>query len=123
MGYFKPSFCDAIKSHYSNTWGNIPSVRKWESGPIADLPGDFCVLEFAPTDVRQMWTYTIIATENRRAAMVALDRSFGVVGGSGDCFSALSFMVDHQTACELPQDLMEFVVPTLGLIESIADFR
>ena len=49
--------CDEIKIHYSSKWGNIPLVKRWNEGPIAQLPFDFCILEFAPTNVRHMWTY------------------------------------------------------------------
>ena len=51
------TFCNEIRSHYSTIWANAPVVKKWEKGPVADLPPGFCVLEFAPTDVRRMWTY------------------------------------------------------------------
>lgn len=46
-----------IYSHYSTQWANAPTVKTWKNGPVDDLPHDFCVLEFAPTSDRKMWTY------------------------------------------------------------------
>jgi len=49
--------CDNIRSHYSGKWANIPVVKTWDKGPTTDLPFGFSVLEFAPTQARDMWTY------------------------------------------------------------------
>jgi hypothetical protein len=50
-------FCDDIRTHYSKIWVNVPSVRKWRKGPTHELPLSFSILEFPPSETRQMWTY------------------------------------------------------------------
>jgi hypothetical protein len=51
------AFCDDIRTHYSKTWVNVPVVRNWRKGPIHELPLSFSILEFPPSNTRQMWTY------------------------------------------------------------------
>lgn len=51
------TFCAEIRSHYSKTWVSTPIIKRWAKGPVVELPPDFCVLEFAPRNSRQMWTY------------------------------------------------------------------
>jgi hypothetical protein len=46
-----------ISKHYENIWGSKGKIVKWDKGPIKELPKDFCVLEFAPTNDREMWAY------------------------------------------------------------------
>jgi hypothetical protein len=46
-----------IKSHYETVWGIEGIPRYWYRGPIERLHLDFCVLEFAPSLERKMWTY------------------------------------------------------------------
>lgn len=48
---------EEITAHYVSQWGPLPTSLRWSEGPIADLPDTFCVLEFAPTKSRHMWTY------------------------------------------------------------------
>lgn len=49
--------CERIKSHYAGVWKNHPVERRWDRGPVGELPSEFCVLEFPPTKWRGMWTY------------------------------------------------------------------
>lgn len=57
--------CDAIKLHYATQWRTNPVVKTWNTGPIGELPPGFCVLEFAPTQARQMWTYATCCMSQR----------------------------------------------------------
>lgn len=50
-------YCRSVHAHYSTKWASNPVERIWGKGPTRDLPLGFCVLEFAPTPVRKMWTY------------------------------------------------------------------
>lgn len=50
-------FRNEIEEHYVTKWSNTPAVKKWDKGPVAELPHDFCILEFSPTPARNMWTY------------------------------------------------------------------
>lgn len=50
-------YCRDIESHYLSKWVGKSGVRKWDRGPVSDLPVDFCVLEFEPLGKRNMWTY------------------------------------------------------------------
>lgn len=49
--------CDDVRSHYVEQWNSSPTERRWKEGPVSELPPGFCVLEFAPTETRHMWTY------------------------------------------------------------------
>jgi Suppressor of fused protein (SUFU) len=51
------SYLKEIKSHYEGAWSNIGTFRKWNLGPIHELPVNFSVLEFEPTTTRDLWTY------------------------------------------------------------------
>jgi hypothetical protein len=51
------SYCNQIKGHYVSVWRVNPTVRRWEKGPIWELPSSFCVLEFPPSAKRELWTY------------------------------------------------------------------
>ncbi len=48
---------DQIQNHYQRVWNSSGVPNYWYKGPIQTLPNDFCVLEFAPTNARDMWTY------------------------------------------------------------------
>ena len=50
-------FCDQIQRHYEYQWSNTAKCRSWGHGPTNQLPQDFCVLEFPPSESRSMWTY------------------------------------------------------------------
>jgi hypothetical protein len=50
-------YCGEIVRHYERVWLNRGTSRVWRLGPVHELPRDFCVLEFAPTRTRDMWTY------------------------------------------------------------------
>lgn len=49
--------CRELTAHYATQWSNSPTVHRWHSGPIFELPNSFCVLEFPPSQLRAMWTY------------------------------------------------------------------
>jgi hypothetical protein len=51
------STSDEIKAHYVRNWQNTFVVRKWQRGPISELPPQFSVLEFAPSHPKRAWTY------------------------------------------------------------------
>jgi hypothetical protein len=53
-------YCEEIARHYERVWLNHGTPRVWELGPVHELPQDFCVLEFAPTRTRDMWTYATL---------------------------------------------------------------
>ena len=42
--------CREITSHYVSVWVYDPKVKRWEIGPVWELPPGFCVLEFRPTN-------------------------------------------------------------------------
>jgi hypothetical protein len=46
-----------IAEHYRQCWGEAGVPRKWERGPISQLPVNFQILVFAPTHRRAGWTY------------------------------------------------------------------
>ncbi len=48
---------ELIKCHYSDVWHQEPGIFYWDKGPANELPYDFRILEFAPYNGRQMWTY------------------------------------------------------------------
>lgn len=48
---------ELIKNHYELNWKTTATIKHWSQGPIQELPFDFCVLEFKPTESRNMWTY------------------------------------------------------------------
>ena len=50
-------FCEQLQRHYEQQWANTAKRRSWERGPTDQLPQDFCVLEFPPSQTRSMWTY------------------------------------------------------------------
>jgi hypothetical protein len=49
--------CAEMTAHYVSNWKNEPAVRRPSKGPTWELPADFCVLEFPPTQSRDLWTY------------------------------------------------------------------
>ncbi|WP_197529632.1 suppressor of fused domain protein [Botrimarina mediterranea] len=50
-------FCYQLRLHYEQQWSNNATVRSWDHGPTGQLPPEFCVLEFPPSQTRSMWTY------------------------------------------------------------------
>jgi Suppressor of fused protein (SUFU) len=54
-------FSDELFAHYVACWDGEPVVKRWKRGPFWELPAAFCVLEFPPGRVRQMWTYATCA--------------------------------------------------------------
>ena len=46
-----------IAAHYRANWGTAGHQIDFVRGPIYQLPPDFGVLEFVPTQRRRMWTY------------------------------------------------------------------
>ncbi len=53
----KVSYTELIENHYKTVWNTSGTKRNWDKGPLQDLPDDFHILEFAPHDHRNMWTY------------------------------------------------------------------
>ncbi len=51
------TLAEDITNHYVSCWGSRPIVKKWDKGPVWELPPSFCVLEFPPTAMRNLWTY------------------------------------------------------------------
>lgn len=51
------SYSKNIQHHYETIWENKGSPQYWLKGPVSKLNKEFCVLEFAPTVKRKMWTY------------------------------------------------------------------
>jgi len=51
------TYRNRIAQHYADAWSQDYSVRRWLDGPVDQLPGDFCILEFARRTTRDMWTY------------------------------------------------------------------
>lgn len=51
------SYRSQLISHYEQIWHNSAQIVNWTKGPISELEQDFCVLEFSPTENRDMWTY------------------------------------------------------------------
>lgn len=64
MDYSMLDYKKYIIEHYVSVWGDIFQTRTWEKGPASDLGEDFCVLEFAPTESRNMWTYATCGMSN-----------------------------------------------------------
>jgi hypothetical protein len=48
---------DRLVRHYETVWANSARRCLWRRGPFRQLPPGFCVLEFAPSASRSMWTY------------------------------------------------------------------
>jgi len=55
-----------IKAHYLTNWQNDPDICYWGKGPANDLPFDFRILVFAPTNNRKMWTYATCCMSQQR---------------------------------------------------------
>ncbi len=53
-----------IKTHYNKNWHNGSVIMHWPEGPINDLYDDFCILEFPPSEFRDMWTYATCGMSN-----------------------------------------------------------
>ena len=51
------AYAQRIIQHFEKVWARSANRRRWEFGPIRELPTDFCILEFAPSPSRNMWTY------------------------------------------------------------------
>lgn len=48
---------EAICAHYRTVWRREAVDCPFAKGPISELPSDFAVLRFAPTEQRPLWTY------------------------------------------------------------------
>lgn len=51
------SWARQIASHYEALWGAVGEVLTSEADSADDLPANFAVLRFAPTEARPLWTY------------------------------------------------------------------
>lgn len=54
-----------IVDHYIECWDASPQAYRLEAGPTNELSPNFCVLEFAPTSKRSMWTYATCGMSNQ----------------------------------------------------------
>lgn len=54
-----PSFdySERIRRHYESGWSNKGKPCTLTQGPVDELPREFHVLEFPPSERRSMWTY------------------------------------------------------------------
>ncbi len=46
-----------LLEHYRHFWESVPNIKQAAREVAAQLPPNFCVLEFAPNEHRSMWTY------------------------------------------------------------------
>ena len=60
MNYYNQPYFDMILQHYSACWNGDPTVLQFNVGPFHELPLDFRVLRFAPSERRSMWTYATV---------------------------------------------------------------
>ncbi|MBO9573344.1 MAG: hypothetical protein J7497_14225 [Chitinophagaceae bacterium] len=51
------NYGESILNHYTSVWNNEPEIYLWDKGPFEKLPFNFRILEFAPNQNRDMWTY------------------------------------------------------------------
>lgn len=66
MDYSISDYKKQIIQHYASVWGDGFKMQTWAKGPASDLGEDFCILEFAPTKSRKMWTYATCCMSNRK---------------------------------------------------------
>ena len=50
-------FTDKVTQHYIDHWKNAPKTKVWDAEKINKKVNNFKVLEFSPTNKRNMWTY------------------------------------------------------------------
>lgn len=50
-------YLQKITDHYHFIWKSDPQIYLWDKGPIDQLPFDFRVLVFPPTELNNLWTY------------------------------------------------------------------
>ena len=50
-------YCVAVIDHCRRHWRAEPAVLRHSHGPVQELPREFRVLEFPPTENRSMWAY------------------------------------------------------------------
>lgn len=51
------NWANLISDHYDDIWRKTPKVSPFPYGPTDQLPDDFAVLKFPPSQDRNMWTY------------------------------------------------------------------
>jgi len=51
------SRAQAVREHCERALGSKTDVLTFNKGPVHELPEDFCVLECAPSEKRNMWVY------------------------------------------------------------------
>lgn len=49
---------EKIIKHYEKIWKTDPNINLWSEGPFNELPMNFRILEFPPTEERNFWTYS-----------------------------------------------------------------
>ena len=63
------NYCEVVRNHYVECWRSEPEIVAFRKGPINELPLDFKVLRFAPTERRKAWTYATVCMSQRHDAM------------------------------------------------------
>jgi|GraSoi_2013_40cm_1033754.scaffolds.fasta_scaffold02500_5 hypothetical protein len=59
-GHKQQVYCEQIRSHWIQNWGDVPEIVEFSKGPIGDLPPEFRILRFSPNPKRSMWTYASV---------------------------------------------------------------
>lgn len=54
-------YCHTIQKHYASSWGETFTEKQVRTGRYQELPAEFRILEFPPTDDRGMWSYGTVA--------------------------------------------------------------
>lgn len=57
MSEDRVAYLNGLRAHYERNWGHDGTVVPFAGGPQHELPAEFSVLEFAPSQNRNMWTY------------------------------------------------------------------
>jgi hypothetical protein len=74
-----------IVQHYQTVWQAKGTSRRWVPGRVWELPDEFSILEFPPSQRRRMWTYATICMsqpddiEKLELHMFARDREDGII--------------------------------------------
>jgi Suppressor of fused protein (SUFU) len=54
------TYCHLVRNHYVECWRSEPETLEFRAGPIQELPPEFKVIRFAPTQRRKAWTYATV---------------------------------------------------------------
>lgn len=56
-GAMEPGWEQLIAAHYVNAWGRVGHPQPFAAGRALELPSDFTVLAYPPSNLRPYWTY------------------------------------------------------------------